>query len=44
MEAETLASGAYDLDAGEAAEILDTAIERGLLVEEGGQLRPAEGS
>ena len=41
MEAESLASGAYDLDAGEAADIIDTAVERGLLVEEDGQLRPA---
>jgi hypothetical protein len=41
-EAETLASGAYDLDAGEAAKIIDAALERGLLVEDDGQLRPAE--
>jgi hypothetical protein len=41
MEAESLASGAYDLDAGEASDIVDAALERGLLVEEDGQLRPA---
>jgi hypothetical protein len=41
MEAESLASGAYDLDTGEAADIIDTAVERGLLVEDDGKLRPA---
>ena len=41
MEAESLASGAYDLDAGEAADIIDTAVERGLLIEDDGKLRPA---
>lgn len=40
VEAESLAAGAYDLEAGEATAIVDTALERGLLTEEDGQLRP----
>jgi hypothetical protein len=41
MEAESLAAGAYDIEADEAADIIDTAVERGLLVEDDGQLRSA---
>lgn len=39
--AEELASSAYDMGAARASEIVDAAIERGVLVEEGGQIRRA---
>ncbi|AFK20643.1 hypothetical protein E6P09_02830 [Haloferax mediterranei ATCC 33500] len=38
-EIEELASGAYDLDDDEVADIFDYAVERGVLVDDGGMLR-----
>ena len=41
-EIETVAASAYDLSEAECAEVIDIAVDRELLIEEGAQLRKPE--